>query len=236
MPMPKSFSLTLDETAGLEMTGDMASEADAKNLADVIQGGLAMVKMQANNPEVQKQAPGVQNLLAAVVVKAEGRVVRLAAPGAGGTAAIGAMAAIAIPSLLRARVSANEAAAIGDTRTVISAQVAYSSANGGAYGSMTCLSQPATCMKAYKGPNFVDEQLAGLQPKNGYKRAFHGGKAGTKPNSFRGYAYTATPVEPGKTGVRSFCGDDTGLICTDAKGAEFTPVGGKCPKGCTPLQ
>src|SRR5207244_1018098 len=114
-----------DETAGLEVTGDMASEAEAKNLADVIQGGLAMAKMQANNPEVQKQAPGVQNLLTQVVVKAEGRVVRLAAPGAGGTAAIGAMAAIAIPSLLRARVSANEAAAIGDTRTIISAEAAY---------------------------------------------------------------------------------------------------------------
>src|SRR6266540_1950896 len=40
-------------------------------------------------------------------------------------AIIGIIAAIAIPSLLRARVSANEAAAIGDTRTVISAEAAY---------------------------------------------------------------------------------------------------------------
>ena len=38
-------------------------------------------------------------------------------------AIIGIIAAIAIPSLLRARVSANESATIGDIRTVISAEV-----------------------------------------------------------------------------------------------------------------
>jgi prepilin-type N-terminal cleavage/methylation domain-containing protein len=46
-------------------------------------------------------------------------------------AIIGIIAAIAIPSLLRARVSANESAAIGDIRTVISSQAAYHSASGG---------------------------------------------------------------------------------------------------------
>ena len=50
-------------------------------------------------------------------------------------AIIGIIAAIAIPSLLRARVSANESATIGDIRTVISAQAAYQSANGGWYAS-----------------------------------------------------------------------------------------------------
>ena len=37
-------------------------------------------------------------------------------------AIIAVIAAIAVPALLRARISANEAAAIGDTRTVISAR------------------------------------------------------------------------------------------------------------------
>ena len=55
-------------------------------------------------------------------------------------AIIGIIAAIAIPSLLRARVSANESATIGDIRTVISAQAAFQSANGGWYtGTFTCL-------------------------------------------------------------------------------------------------
>src|SRR6185295_14113031 len=43
------------------------------------------------------------------------------------------VAAIVIPSLLRARVSANESASIGDVRTVIAAEAAYASANGGFY-------------------------------------------------------------------------------------------------------
>ncbi len=49
------------------------------------------------------------------------------------------VAAIAIPSFLRARVSANEAQAIGDTRSVISAQHAYASANGGHFDTLECL-------------------------------------------------------------------------------------------------
>ena len=58
-------------------------------------------------------------------------------------AIIGIIAAIAIPSLLRARVSANEAATLGDIRTVISAQAAYQSANGGFYeGGLDCLTAP----------------------------------------------------------------------------------------------
>ena len=49
------------------------------------------------------------------------------------------LAAIAIPSLLRARVSANEAQAIGDIRTVISAQRTYASTNGGYFDTLDCL-------------------------------------------------------------------------------------------------
>src|SRR6476660_8056116 len=65
-------------------------------------------------------------------------------------AIIGIIAAIAIPSLLRARVSANESATIGDIRTVISAQAAYSSTNGGLYESnWPCLVAPFTCIPSY---------------------------------------------------------------------------------------
>ena len=49
-------------------------------------------------------------------------------------AIIGIIAAIAIPSLLRARISANETGMIGDARSVISAEAAYHSANSAFYG------------------------------------------------------------------------------------------------------
>src|SRR4029453_15759500 len=66
-------------------------------------------------------------------------------------AIIGIIAAIAIPSLLRARVSANEAGTIGDIRTVISAEAAFQSAASGFYGTITCLStpDPTACITAY---------------------------------------------------------------------------------------
>ena len=57
-------------------------------------------------------------------------VLVVAALGLIAVVAIGIIAAIAIPSLLRARIAANEAMAIGNLRTVISAEAAYQSANG----------------------------------------------------------------------------------------------------------
>ncbi len=45
-------------------------------------------------------------------------------------AIIGIIAAIAVPGLLRARMSGNEAAAIGSLRAVNSAEVSYSAAAG----------------------------------------------------------------------------------------------------------
>src|SRR6185436_9995788 len=75
-------------------------------------------------------------------------------------AIIGIIAAIAIPSLLRARVSANESGAIGDTRTVISGEAAYGSANSGFYGVISCLNIPsnAACIVGYPAtaPTFLD--------------------------------------------------------------------------------
>src|SRR2546428_12684660 len=87
-------------------------------------------------------------------------------------AIIGIIAAIAIPSLLRARVSANETAAIGDTRTVISAEAAYQSAASGFYGELTCLAVPGPCIAGYVGPTFLDGTIgvAALVQKSGYTR------------------------------------------------------------------
>ena len=48
-------------------------------------------------------------------------------------AIIGIIAAIAVPGLLRARMSGNESSAIGSMRAINSAQAAFSSANSGGY-------------------------------------------------------------------------------------------------------
>ena len=99
-------------------------------------------------------------------------------------AIIGIISAIAIPALLRARLSANESATIGDIRTWISAEAAYHGTNAGFYDSNpVCLTKPSSCIATYSptGPNFIDSQMASLTTKSGYSRAM-GSNSGTPGN------------------------------------------------------
>jgi prepilin-type N-terminal cleavage/methylation domain-containing protein len=152
-------------------------------------------------------------------------------------AIIGIIAAIAIPSLLRARVSANEAASVGDIRTVISAEFAYHSASGGLYGPADCLLAPSAggCIPSYPpaAPTFLDSQLASLQSKSGYQRLLDGTLV---PGGYSCFAYHATPVTPGQTGVRGFAGDCSGRICFSQDGVPVLPLTGPLPGGCQTIQ
>jgi len=160
---------------------------------------------------------------------------------------IGVIAAIAIPSLLRARVSANESAAIGDVRTVISAEVTYQASNGGFFDTLECLGTPASCIPQHSGPpTFLDSSLSSGLPKNGYRRTLHLGPAAdlsqalqpASPTSVTGFAYVAVPLQRNQTGVRSFCGDHNGIICATVDGSEPEVVDGECQTGgsCRVLQ
>ena len=152
-------------------------------------------------------------------------------------AIIGIIAAIAIPSLLRARVSANESATIGDIRTLISAQAAFQSSNGGFYGgTLTCLSAPSAggCIPNYptNAPTFLDSQMANAMAKSGYNRSFAKGSAPANVNTsvvgaapISSYAYLASPVNVGQTGVRGFGGDSSGVLCFSPSGAMPATVG-----------
>jgi type IV pilus assembly protein PilA len=165
-------------------------------------------------------------------------------------AIIGIIAAIAIPSLLRARVSANESATIGDIRTVISSQAAYQSANGGFYAnSAVCLNVPTTagCIPSYptNGPTFLDSQISNLRAKSGYTRSWQ--TAGVVPpanlntaisgtDSTAAYAYFGTPVSVGQTGVRGFAGDHSGVLCFTVDGTPPSAANGALSPQCTVLQ
>jgi len=143
-------------------------------------------------------------------------------------AIIGIIAAIAIPSLLRARVSANESATIGDIRTVISAEAAYQSSNAGFYdGILTCLVFTNTCIPTYSAtaPTFLDSQIGAMTPKSGYNRSVPSVAAapipippGASASSTGGVVYGAVPSSIDKTGVRGFAGDTSGVICTSGNG------------------
>jgi prepilin-type N-terminal cleavage/methylation domain-containing protein len=159
-------------------------------------------------------------------------------------AIIGIIAAIAIPNLLRARISANEAQAIGDTRTVMSASATYASMNCGFFAlSLTCLTRGGICIPNYPAaaPEFLGADLGRPTPyvKGGYQRDYQ--SAGPAPavsslcdpNSIVDYCYIASPAGVGLTGVRSFLGGAAGAIFMDPAGGG---LGCPVPPGTSTLQ
>lgn len=152
-------------------------------------------------------------------------------------ALMGILAALVIPMLQRAMIAANEAATLGDIRTVIDAQTSYRSANAGFYdGALTCLNVPSSgCIPSYpsNAPTFLDSALASLIAKDGYNRRFTAGTPpavippNASPSSVEAYRYDATPIFNGVTGVRGFAGQADGRIC-------FTPNGAPVPAGPAP--
>jgi hypothetical protein len=216
-PMPKSVVFTgqFDPSVAFKLSGEMADEAAAKQLAEQITGLKAMAAMFA------AEKPDVQQAAQALSVTQTGKTVALA------LTLTPAMLEGMQKSLLEARVSANESATIGDTRSIISAQMAYSASFEGRYGELTCLAEPKSCHSAYDGPYFVDAELAKATEKSGYKRSFK--LAGDS------FAYASAPITPATTGKRSFCGDASGMLCQNADGAPFDISSGRCPEGCTPI-
>jgi prepilin-type N-terminal cleavage/methylation domain-containing protein len=150
-------------------------------------------------------------------------------------AIIGVIAAIAIPSLIRARVNANESAAVGDIRAVMSAEAAYHSAAQGVYGPITCLSTPSGCIANYpaNSPTFLDVSMASLTSKSGYARNFTGQAAGPGLSC---YTYFATPLIPNQSGVRGFAGDCSGRICFTPDGTPPATANSALVPGCNVLQ
>ena len=141
-----------------------------------------------------------------------------------------------------ARISASEAAAVGDIRAVISGEMAYSMSNEGFYDELRCLVEPGTCLPSYaKGsPAFLD--ASALQAERfGYRRTFHAGAkaprtAKTSPSSIAAFAFTAVPLKPGETGNRGFCGDASGRVCFTPDGSLPKVVDGQCDSACMTLK
>ena len=149
-------------------------------------------------------------------------------------AIIGIVAAIAIPNLVRARVSANEAQAIGDTRTVMSANVAYAASNCGYFAAtITCMTSDGggkICIPGYPAvaPQFLAGDLGRATPynKSGYTRDYLPNGVVPSVNaaicdgaSLVDFCYVAGPAQIGLTGVRSFLGSSAGGIYQEYTGA-----------------
>jgi hypothetical protein len=146
------------------------------------------------------------------------------------------------PVHIDCRTMRNEAATIGDIRTIIAAEAAYQRRNSGAYDSPACLASPASCIPGFaaEGTAFLDPDLATRDTRSGYSRTFHAGprvpSERTSPTSVKTFAYVAVPTEPGRSGCRAFCGDSTATICYTPDGSMPSVTGGLCDlRTCEPL-
>jgi prepilin-type N-terminal cleavage/methylation domain-containing protein len=155
-------------------------------------------------------------------------------------AIIGIIAAIAVPGLLRARMSGNESSAIGSLRAVNSAQASYSSAAASGGYAILLATLANSCPGSNQG--FISPDLS-VDPsvKSGYRITIaDGAGAADVANDCRGvmsrtaYYGTALPITVGTTGNRGFSTNAAGTIFFTPNGtatteAQMAPGGGGTP-------
>ena len=127
------------------------------------------------------------------------------------------IAAIAIPNLLRSKMAANEASAVGSLRVYNTAMVTYA---------VQCDKQgfPASLTKLgpgngdCDGANLVETFLAAPNPtRSGYRFAYTL-RASDEAGRIVAYTMTADPIVPGSSGIRHFYSDQTGVIRISSNG------------------
>ena len=147
---------------------------------------------------------------------------------------IAIVAAVAVPGMIRARQSGNEASAIASVRAVVNAQATYSATCGlgGFATSNANLYAPAPGGQPFISP---DLQVANAAPgKSGYlitvtdnnDGANHAVAAascnGTPTRAM--YHVAADPVSRGATGGRSFASDQRGTVYFNYNAALANPI------------
>ncbi len=148
------------------------------------------------------------------------------------------VAAIAIPNLLRSRMAANEASAVGSLRTIYEASVSYSETYKNGYpANLEVLT--GTGVPSCDHAGLIGAQLASGR-RNGYVFTYEPSSGPVRESvaltlegsdcSVRGaagFSVTADPITRGTTGQRSFFVDQTGVIrydSTESATADSAPL------------
>ena len=126
------------------------------------------------------------------------------------------IAAIAIPNLLRSRIAANEASAVGSIRTINTAEVTYNATYPDCgFTSLTNLGGPGGFVT---GAGLIDSVLAN-GAKSGYSFAATASGGGAcslgTPNPNTLYTVVGDP-QNAQTGTRHFFSDQSGVIRANA--------------------
>jgi len=131
------------------------------------------------------------------------------------------IAAIAIPNLLRSRMAANEASAVGSLRTINTAEVTFATtypsigfASLGALGGTVSTCATSTGATS-TGACLIDDVLASTAVKSGYNFTVTNL---TGAPVIVTYTATALPTVVGQSGQRGFCTDQSGVIRYNSAG------------------
>jgi prepilin-type N-terminal cleavage/methylation domain-containing protein len=143
------------------------------------------------------------------------------------------IAAIAIPNLMRARMSANESSAVGSVRSINTAEISYNAAysNVGFTATLASLGGPAgsACTPSTSSGCFIDSSLS-TGTKSGYVFTTGAGTCtATVPSTC--YNVQAVPVTLNQTGTRSFCSFEDAVVRSSTGGTIAT-----CSAAVTALQ
>ncbi len=135
------------------------------------------------------------------------------------------IAAIAIPNLLRSRISANEASAVATLRMLNNAEVIFAATYTSGYTEgFNRLGPPSSGLPDVNAADLVDPILAGKGPggtntiftKGGYAFTFAPVGSSTTFGSIAGYQISTDPVLRGSTGQRSFFTNEPLVIRANA--------------------
>ena len=165
-------------------------------------------------------------------------------------AIIGIIAAIAVPGLLRARMSGNEASAIGSLRAINSSQQAYSSscANGFYAKGLDDLGQaPSGGGAPFISPDLSTAAAGASLQKSGYWVGMNEAADGDDANNAAcnqviagdltsAYIAWGDPITPNSTGVRFFWTNTLGTIYTFNTTLSGETAGNEAPGSGAVLQ
>jgi len=141
------------------------------------------------------------------------------------------IAAIAIPNLLRSRIAANEASAVGSVRTINTAEVTYASTYPSVgFATRAQLGPDASGAGGTSANSGLIDSVLASGIKSGY--SFVVANGATTPVAT--YTVNADPVSA-QTGQRHFCSDQSGVIRYDAA-AIGANSGANCATTASPLQ
>jgi type IV pilus assembly protein PilA len=157
---------------------------------------------------------GIPPILGSVMNQRRGPVSRFAVYVACTVGAVLLVMAMAIPNLLRSRMAANEASAVGSLRTLNTAAVTYYSSYGHYPLLLENFGSSASGIASEDGAGLVDDILAKGGRKSGYLFKYRA-ISGFGTNNRGGYRISADPLEPGKNGQRRFSTNQTGTIFAD---------------------